>query len=53
MILSALVISGGFVISVYRPGVSALLDTVLVAFVAAGIVAGAGLLWLSRHKRPS
>ncbi len=53
MILSALVIAGGFVISVYRPGVSALLDTVLVAFVAAGIVVAAGLLWLSRHKRPN
>jgi ubiquinone biosynthesis protein len=53
MILSALVIAGGFVISVYRPGVSALLDTVLVALGAAGIAAIAGLLWLSRHKRPS
>jgi ubiquinone biosynthesis protein len=51
MVLAALVIAGGFVVSVYRPGVSSLLDTVLVGVVAAGALLIARLVWLSRHKR--
>lgn len=52
MILSALLIAAGFVVSVYRPGAGTLLDVVLFWAVAAAIAAGAGLLWLTRHKPP-
>ncbi|HYT14080.1 MAG TPA: AarF/ABC1/UbiB kinase family protein [Candidatus Nitrosopolaris sp.] len=52
MILSALVIAVGFVVSVYRPGVSELLDTFLAAAAAVGAVVLLRLVWLSRRKRP-
>jgi ubiquinone biosynthesis protein len=52
MILSALVIAVGFVVSVYRPGVSELLDTFLAAAAAVGAVVLIRLVWLSRRKRP-
>jgi ubiquinone biosynthesis protein len=53
MVLSALVIAAGFVVTVYRPGVSSgLLDSVLAGGVAAGVLITARLVWLSRRKHP-
>ncbi|OLC24421.1 MAG: hypothetical protein AUG06_10670 [Actinobacteria bacterium 13_1_20CM_2_65_11] len=53
MILSALLIAGGFVVSVYRPGAGTLLDAVLAWAVIAAASVGGVLLWKSRRKRPS
>jgi ubiquinone biosynthesis protein len=53
MILSALLIAAGFVVSVYRPGAGTLLDAVLAWAVIAGAAVGGVLVWKSRRKRPS
>ena len=51
MVLSALVIAVGFVVSVYRPGVSGgLLDYFLAAAFGAGAAVLARLVWLSTRK---
>jgi ubiquinone biosynthesis protein len=53
MVLAALVIAVGFVVSVYRPGVSGgLLDTFLVVAFVVGAAVLARIVWLSRHKKP-
>ena len=53
MILAALVIASGFVVSAYRPGVpGGLLEAVLLGSAAAAAAVGAGLFWLT-HRRPN
>jgi hypothetical protein len=54
MIIAALVISIGFVVTVYRPGASGgLVGTFLAGALGAGAVVIARLLWLATRKPPS
>jgi hypothetical protein len=51
MMLAALVITAGFVVSAYRPGVpGGLLEVVLLGCAAAAAAVGGGLLWLTHRN---
>jgi len=54
MILAALVIAVGFVVSVYRPGAQGgLVGTFLAGALGAGVVVVARLFWLATRKPPT
>jgi len=51
MLMSALLIAGAFLVSVYHPTLSGgVVDLILAGIVGAGAVAGSALLWISRRK---
>ena len=51
MLMSALLIAGAFLVSVYHPKLSGgVVDLILAGIVGAGAVAGSALVWISRRK---